>query len=341
MRLALDDDRRARRDATASFLAAACSTADVRAAWVAPHAVSRDRWRRLADLGLTTVAIPEALGGLGADDIDLVVLLEEAGYVALPEPLGGAAAAIALLLEVAPERAAGLVAGVASGEQVVTIALPGDAFVAQADAADAIVALDATGAVRVLEPPDVHLEAQPGVDGAWRLHRVTARHDVAPVATGAGAAGARAVDRVTLHAAAELLGAGRRSLDLSVAYARERQQFGRPIGSYQALKHRLADDWIALEFARPLVWRAAWSVAHDLPDAGLHVSAAKAAAGDAAMRCARSAVQVHGAMGYTFECDVQLFLKRALVLASAHGTARVHRRRIAAVLRTRDVVRVP
>ena len=123
--------------------------------------------------------------------------------------------------------------------------------------------------------------------------------------------------------------------------AGERHQFGRPIGSYQALKHRMADDWTGLEFARPMVWRAAWSLTHDLPDATWHVSAAKAATNDAASRAARTAAQVHGALGYTFACDVQLFLKRTLALTNEYGDTHHHRRRLADVLRTRDIERVP
>jgi alkylation response protein AidB-like acyl-CoA dehydrogenase len=340
MHVALTFDQLARRDATASFLAAACTTADVRATWHAPTAVSRERWRGLADLGLTSLTIPESLGGLGATDLDLVVLLEEAGYVALPEPVSAAAAAAALLAEVSSDAAARWLPGLVSGAHVVTLGLSTEPYVAHADAADVIVSLDDAAAVRVLEPRDVRLAAQPGIDGSWRMHRVEQQRAVVPLACDPKAA-ARATARAALYAAAELVGVGRRSLDESVAYAKQRHQFGRPIGSYQALKHRLADDWIALEFARPLVWRAAWSIAHDVPDATLHVSAAKAAAGDAALRAARSAVHVHGALGYTFECDVQLFVKRALTLAATHGSARAHRRRIASVLRTRDLVRAP
>ena len=246
-----------------------------------------------------------------------------------------------MLAEVAPEAAARWLPALVTGEVVVTVALPGARYVEHAAAADVIVLADATGAVRVLERGDVALEEQPALDGAHRLHRIVRRREVEPVVSSAVAAVARAADRAVLYAAAESLGVGRRSLALSVAYAKDRHQFGRAIGSFQALKHRLADDWIALEFARPLVWRAAWAVARDLQDATLHVSAAKAAASDAAMRCARSAVQVHGAMGYTFECDVQLFLTRAQALGAAHGTARAHRRRIATVLRHRDIARVP
>jgi alkylation response protein AidB-like acyl-CoA dehydrogenase len=202
-----------------------------------------------------------------------------------------------------------------------------------------VVVLAHDGALHVVEARDVRAIEQPSIDGARRLARVarpTAISAVCDVRTIE-----RAVDRATLYTAAQLVGLGRRCLDLSVAYARERHQFGRPIGSYQALRHRMADDWTALEFARPLVWRAAWSMSHGSPDATLHASAAKAAASVAARRAASTAMQVHGAMGYTFECDVQLFLKRILALSTAYGNARAHRRRLGEVLRSRAITAVP
>jgi len=338
MRVALDTNQRAMRDAAAALLTTECTTAHVRAAWASDTGVSRDRWRRLADLGLTSVTVPAELGGLGANELDLVPLLEETGYVALPEPIVAAAVTATLLAEAAPDAAARWLPAIAAGDAIVALGVGGETYVDHAAAADVVV-LAYDDALHVVEASDVRTIAQPSIDGARRLCRV-ARPSGDPWARDPRAV-ERAVDRATLYTAAQLLGLGRRCLDLSVAYACERHQFGRPIGSYQALKHRMADDWTALEFARPMVWRAAWSLAHDRPDATLHVSAAKATASDAASRAARTAVQVHGAMGYTFECDVQLFLKRILALSTAYGDARRHRSRLAGVLRARDIARVP
>ena len=338
MRVALDVNQQSLRDAAATMLAATCTTADVRAAWSSATGVSRDRWRQLADLGLTSVMMPVEFGGLGATELELMPLLEETGYVALPEPIVDAAVAASLLAEAAPTLAARWLPALAAGDIIVSLALPDTPYVGHVDAADVIVIVDNRG-IQVVEGADVVRVRQPSIDGTRRLGRIGPPDDQ-PVADN-GAATARAIDRATLYTAAQLLGLGRRCLDLAVAYARERHQFGRPIGSYQALKHRMADDWTAIEFARPMVWRAAWALARGLPDATLHVSAAKAAAGDAASAAARTAVQVHGAMGYTFECDVQLFLKRILALAAVHGDARAHRRRLADVLRTRDIARIP
>ncbi|MCB0994715.1 MAG: acyl-CoA dehydrogenase family protein [Acidimicrobiales bacterium] len=339
MYVGLDPHQCELRDATAHALGELCPPAALRDAWADPHGLSRRRWRRLAELGLTSVTLPTELGGLGGTEVDLVPLLEEVGYVALPEPVADAAVAASLLAEVAPQSADVVLAGLADGSTVLTLGVPSHPYVDHATAADAVV-LATSDAVHLIEPGVSSWEEHVSVDGGRRLARWVGPLPP-PRATDAGPAIDRAIQRATLASAAMLVGLGRRSVDLGVAYARERHQFGRPIGSYQALRHRLADDWTALEFARPLVWRAAWSLAHDAPDAHLHVSMAKAAAGDAAGGAARTAVQVHGAMGYTFECDVQLYLKRTLALASAHGDARHHRRRVAAVLAERDIEALP
>jgi alkylation response protein AidB-like acyl-CoA dehydrogenase len=132
-----------------------------------------------------------------------------------------------------------------------------------------------------------------------------------------------------LAVAAELLGVADRLIELAADYAREREQFGKPIGSFQAVKHHLANALLALEFARPVTYRAAYSIAHDDPDRSTHVSMAKTFASDAATLAARTALQVHGAIGYTWEHDLHLWMKRAWALAAAWGDASWHRERVA------------
>ena len=132
-----------------------------------------------------------------------------------------------------------------------------------------------------------------------------------------------AFDRGALAVAAQLLGVTEQLIEIAADYACEREQFGRPIGSFQAIKHHLANVLLALEFARPVTYRAAYSVAHDHPDRSIHVSMAKSFASDAATLAARTALQVHGAIGYTWEHDLHLWMKRAWALAAAWGDASV------------------
>lgn len=175
-------------------------------------------------------------------------------------------------------------------------------------------------------------------DREW-LRRVAAGDAI--VATGADAwprvdhvvePDAEAADRAALGAAAVLVGAGRRLVDLATAYATQREQFGRPIGAFQAVKHHLATAFVEVEFAKPVVYRAAWSLAHGAPDASRDASAAKVAGGEAALLAARTALQVHGAIGYTAEHDLHLWMELAWRLAAAHGTTDEHRARVAAAV---------
>jgi len=132
--------------------------------------------------------------------------------------------------------------------------------------------------------------------------------------------------------AAELIGVARQLLDVTVEYAGQREQFDQPIGGFQAVKHHLADALLGIEFAAPAVYRAAWSLDQGTTTASRDASMAKAMAGDAAEATARAALQVHGAIGFTFEHDLHLWMKRAWALAAAHGSAAWHRARVAAAI---------
>ena len=179
-------------------------------------------------------------------------------------------------------------------------------------------------------PPDGR-DARPvdGIDGGRRLFTVD---DAAVEAFAYDEE--LAFDRGALAAAAYLVGLSEHMIDVAAEYAREREQYGRPIGVNQAVKHLLADALLKVEFAKPAVYRAAWSVAEGEPTRARDVSMAKAFASDAAYRSSRSAMQVHGAIGYTWEADLQLWMKKAWALQRAWGDSTFHRRRVAAAVMT-------
>jgi alkylation response protein AidB-like acyl-CoA dehydrogenase len=314
VRFAFTSDQVAFRDAARDLLGRECPPAAVRAAWTSDTGRSVTAWPALAAMGVLGALAPEDAGGLGLQLVDLVLVLEETGYVALPDPIvEHAAVAVPLLPDPAPA---------AAGDITVTAALDGSGLAVWADTADAVV-LDAGDALAVVARDALTLTPHRSVDGARRLFGVGSVPDAAPrVVDGA------AFDRGALGTAAQLVGLGRRLLDLTVAYVQERRQFGVPVGSFQAVKHHLADARLALEFAAPLVYRAAWSVSTGDPDAPVHVSMAKAQAGAAAHRTGRAALQCHGAMGYSFEYDLHLYLKRAWALAAAWGDEAWHRARV-------------
>ncbi len=276
-------------------------------------APGRAVWARLADLGVTALAVPEGAGGVGAHPVDLVVAVERLGRWCVPGPVAESLAAAPVLLA-ADDRSAAL----ADGELIATVAVP--PLVPRAvDAGFAgLVLLTGEGTVHDASAGAAHRS----VDPARRLFDVTASGDARPADV------PRAFAFAALATAAQLIGAGQAMLDMSVDYAKQRTQFGRPIGSYQAIKHKLADVHIALELARPLLYAAALSLEDRERASSRDVSAAKAAASDAALLAARASLQTHGAIGYTAEHDLSQFLLRVQALRSAWGDPGTHRRRV-------------
>jgi alkylation response protein AidB-like acyl-CoA dehydrogenase len=322
MHFGFDDDQLAFRDAVRDLLDKECTPAAVRAAWDAPPGgLDRGVWERLTDMGVPATLVPADAGGLGLDERSLVLVLEEAGRAALPHPLVETAAI-----------AAPLVAGDALGAGLVATDLGGPHVACAADA-DRLLLHDAgSGALHLVDPAAAALTPVATVDGARRAATVDWQPSPETVVTDDPAAVALAFDRGAFGTAALLVGLGQRMLDLTVAYVSERRQFGVPVGSFQAVKHHLADALKELAFARPAVHRAAHTLATGDPDRARDVSMAKAMASDAARFVGRQALQCHGAIGYTVEHDLHLYLKRTWALAAAWGDAAWHRDRVAGAI---------
>lgn len=294
-------------------LAAADVPAAIRAWSTGDTGPGRAVWATLAELGVTALAVAEEFDGVGAHPVDLVVAIECLGRWGVPGPVTESLAVAPLLLA-QDDRSAAL----AAGELIATVAHP--------PRVPRAVDADFAGLVLLASDGHVH-DAQAGarhasVDPARRLFDVTASGEARR------ADAATAFDFGALTTAAQLVGAGQAMLDGSVEYAKQRSQFGRVIGSYQAIKHALADVHIALDLARPLVYGAALSLADRSPDAARDVSAAKVAASDAALLSARTSLQTHGAIGYTQEHDLSLLLLRVQALRSAWGDPTWHRHRV-------------
>lgn len=291
---------------------------------------------QLADAGVFGLSVAEEYGGLGAEPLDQVVAFIEVGRAAAPGPLVETAAAVPALLgalaAVDAEPARRWLPALAEGATLATLARTGDgrrAVALDADLADLVLLVDGqrlyTGRVGA---------AVKSVDPARRLFTVEPDELIAEART--PEPGAVGFDFGALANAAQLLGAGRALLDASTEYVKQRKQFGRPIGEFQAVKQKLADVLIALELAEPLLYRAALTTA--TPQRARDISAAVVACGDAAHLAARTALQVHGAIGYTAEYDLSLWLTRVTALRTAWGTPDLHRRRIAEALRTPPAV---
>lgn len=290
-------------------------------AWTAgDFGPGRAVWSRLAALGVTALAVPERCNGLQAHPVDLVVALEQLGQWCVPGPVAESLAVAPILLSDDP-RCADQCGALAAGELMATVALPPQVPRAvDADAVGLVLIADA-GRVSAAAVGQCHQS----VDPSRRLFDVTATEQ--PEQSW-NANVSRAYEFGVLATAAQLVGASQALLDMAVDYAKQRTQFGRVIGSYQAIKHRLADVHIAIELARPLVYGAAVSVAANSADSARDVSAAKVSAADAALVAARAALQTHGAIGFTAEHDLSLWLLRVQALRSAWGSPTLHRRRV-------------
>jgi alkylation response protein AidB-like acyl-CoA dehydrogenase len=336
---AFDDDQLAFHAQFRALTDKTCTAADIREAWASEQGWSTARWAALAAMGVVGLTVPERHGGLGLGLVDLVLLLEEAGRAGLPEPLLETTALGVPALVAAPggradELRAQWLPTIAAGEAVVAVGIDETGPVDGAGAAHLLL-LAHHGELHAVPAPTTVTTARGALDGARRPARVTWEPSrttlLVPADAGAGALAALR-DRAALASGAVLLGVADRLITTTAAYAQQRVQFGVPIGSFQAVKHHLADALIRFEFARPAVYRAAWSLDEADPDAGLHSSMAKALASEAATGAARTALQVHGAIGYTWESDIHLWMKKAWALAAAWGDAASHRARVLATL---------
>ncbi|MHB1711023.1 MAG: acyl-CoA dehydrogenase family protein [Acidimicrobiales bacterium] len=376
MRFAFTGQQTDFRDAVRQFLTNKCTPDDLRVAFDAPAARTA-RWSALAEMGVVGLTVPETLGGLGLGLVDLVPLLEESGRAGLPEPLVETTALAApLVAAFESDRSATWLEGIAAGEVAAAVGPVGVHRVAcgevrreacgevrreacgvgtkvieavpAADGADLLM-LHTPSGIHAVRGADVSVTPVSSLDPTRRLGTVTWEPSPGTlVASGETAHAAWSVlaDRASVATAAELLGLADRMITMAADYSKDRRQFGKPIGSFQAVKHLLAGAQVKLEFARPAVFAAAWAldnralpetdhgVPHScrytslVPDSARSASLAKAYASDAATEAARVSLQVHGAIGYTWECDLHLYLKRTWALAESWGSAAEHRNRI-------------
>ncbi|MFD7668663.1 acyl-CoA dehydrogenase family protein [Streptomyces sp. NPDC059788] len=331
MRFLLDEEQAEFGRTLGRMLAAADTPAAVRAWGAGDRDPGHAVWRRLAEAGVFGLAVPEKYGGAGFLPVELVAAFVELGRYAVPGPVVETVAAAVLLDRLGDAAPAGTwLPAIAAGDAVVSYAdLTCGPYALDAASADATFLISG-GTLRRAEGNG---PVQPSVDPARRLVRCE-ESGGAVLASGPAvrAAAAYAGDTARLLTAAQALGVGRRLLDDTVAYVKQRTQFGVAVGSFQAVKHRLADVLLGLEFAEPLVYGAAVELAGageaGSGEAGIGIAMAKAAAGEAAHAAARTALQSHGALGYTDELHLSLWMRKARALRGAWGTPAECRARV-------------
>ena len=296
-------------------------------------------WKELCELGWPGIFIGEEHGGQGLGTVELIILMEELGYALAPLPfLSNAAAGLVLDAAGSDEQKERWLPGIASGEARGTVGLlkdDGEAkLVPDADSAEVILLLGHEGA-RIVERGEAEVEPVDTMDATRRFSRVRGG-DAGEALDGDRIPG---ISRVAAAVAAELTGIAQKAMEMAVEYARDRKQFGRPIGSYQAVSHRCAQMLLETEGARSASYYAAWCGDAEPETLPLAACMAKAYASDAGWRVCTSALQVHGGIGFTWEHDLHFFLKRAKVDALLYGSAREHRDAVAELSAPRETAR--
>jgi len=357
----LTDEQQAIKSTAREFLAARYKSERIRELAGSEHGFEPADWAEMAELGWPGLALPEEWGGQGLGIVDLAVLFEEMGYALAPSPLlSTTIAGLALATNGTDEQRERWLRPMANGEARGTIALfdagttaaiGGFEMEAQADGdgtlldGEKVLVMDAAGADFLLvatsdgrrhiverEADGVTVSAEKSIDPTRRLYSV--RFDGVRVGPEATLAGAQAdylpvLWRACTAIAAESTGIAQRTMEMAVEYAKDRQQFGRPIGAYQAVSHRCAQMLLETENSRSAVYGAAWAADAEPQSLPLAASMAKAYASDAGWRVPDASLQVHGGIGFTWEHDLHFFLKRGKANAATFGDARWHRERVA------------
>jgi alkylation response protein AidB-like acyl-CoA dehydrogenase len=357
----LTDEQQAIKSTARDFLAARYRSERIRELAASEHGFEQGDWEEMAELGWPGLALPEEWGGQGLGIVDLAVLFEEMGYALAPSPLlSTTVAGLALAANGSDEQRERWLRPLAAGELRGTLALfdagtpatPGGfemeakgdgggvvldgekVLVMDASTADFLLVATSDGRRHVVErgADGVTVTPERSIDLTRRLYSV--RFD--GVRVGADATlGGRQEDylpvlwRACVAIAAESTGIAQRTLEMAVEYAKDRQQFGRPIGAYQAVSHRCAQMLLETENSRSAVYGAAWAADAEPEALPLAASMAKAYASDAGWRVPDASIQVHGGIGFTWEHDLHFFLKRGKANAATFGDARWHRERVA------------
>jgi alkylation response protein AidB-like acyl-CoA dehydrogenase len=357
----LTDEQQAIKEAARGFLAKNYTSERIRELVESEGGFEDSDWQGMAELGWTGLALPEEWNGQGLGIVDLAVLFEELGYALAPTPLlSTTVAGLALAACGSDEQKERWLRPLAAGEARGTAALfdagsaarvgefemeargDGDGIVLDGEkvlvmdaaAADFFLVATADGRRHIVErdADGVSIAREPSIDPTRRLYSV--RLSEVRVSSDATLPGEESDYRPVFHRAcvalsAELTGVAQRALEMAVEYAKERQQFGRPIGSYQAVSHRCAQMLLETENSRSATLYAAWTADAEPESLPLAASMAKAYASDAGMRVADAAIQVHGGIGFTWEHDLHFFLKRATGDAAMFGDPKWHRERVA------------
>src|SRR5580700_332440 len=353
MQFGLNESQEILKDNARQFFAGECPMAHVRHLAESKQPYDAALWSKMAAQGFMGIIFPEKYEGLGLGKVELILLMEEAGRALLPGPFWSTVALAGAVIDAVASDAqkTRYLAPICRGQALSTLALLetgatwdlADAkladssgnltgeklFVLDADVADFILVAARTGVFLVdAQAPGLFITPMPALDLTRNFYAVQFK-DTPAEKLGEGTNLARALNIATAALVAEMVGGMQRVLDLTVDYAKMRKQFGKPIGTFQAVQHQCADMYLETESSRSVAYYAAWALAHDAPDAATATSIAKMYASDACRAVGNHAIQVHGGNGFAWENDLHLYYRRAKASETMLGDATFHRERIA------------
>jgi alkylation response protein AidB-like acyl-CoA dehydrogenase len=353
MQFGLSESQEFLKDSARKFFAGECPSAEMRRLMETDTAYDAALWSKLTHQGYTGIIFPEEYGGVGLGQVELMLLMEEAGRALLPGPFFSTVVLAGSVLDAVctPALKSKYLAPICRGEARATVAIPEASaswnprdiqltatngtltgekfFVPDAAVANFIIVVARNGVFAVdSKAPGLKVSSMSGMDLTRKLYAVEFNNTPAEE-LGSAAQLPRAFDIATAALAAELVGGMQRTLDITVEYAKTRKQFGKPIGSFQAVQHQCADMYLETESSRSAVYYAGWALEEKAPDAATAVSIAKMYASDAARTVGNRGIQIHGGMGFTWENDLHLYYRRAKASETAFGDSTFHRERIA------------
>jgi len=307
------------KDAIKSFLAEECAPASIRDGWQKNKSFNLERWKNLIELGVLSSNLSEEKGGLGMDQVTLAMMVEEMGYAGLPEPV---AEQIFLVNDVIPFLPKNVTEAVESnyndGTQYIALAHPLAPNPLFLNDAAGLIVLDSSEC-KFIAKDDMDFEIISSNDPSRELFKVSSMNDAISTSENFDELNSAVSSRGSLMTAALLIGLAQKMVDLSSVYVLDRTQFGKPIGSFQAVKHMLADVAVKIEFAKPAVYRAAYSLSENNPKSALHCAHAKLMCAQAAELACKNSIQAHGAMGYTWEMDLHIYMRKAWSMMACWG----------------------
>ena len=307
------------KEAIKSFLIDECTPKSIREGWEAKRSFNLDRWSSLIDLGVLNSNLPEEKGGLGMDQVTLALMVEEMGYAGLPEPVAEQTFLINDLISILPQKITEAIEDhYEAGTKYISLAHP--------LAPNPLFANDSAGLIifsesecKFISKDDMDIELITSNDPSREIYRINSIKNSISSNENFTELNTAVCARGALMTAALLIGLAQKMIDLSSVYVLDRTQFGKPIGSFQAVKHMLADVAVRIEFAKPAVYRAAYSLAENNPKSALHCAHAKFMCAQAVELACKNSIQAHGAMGYTWEMDLHIYMRKAWSMMACWG----------------------